>query len=133
MDGDTHITTLPFTITQNPLDCSGKYSPAASIISDLTEDYNAGIDLPVPVTAGFSSFFQTSEAVNCAPSNCQLFDSDCTTAFSGDPALLSISTTYPFEIKVVKNHRPGFSYSICLKCFALDGTQIVTSTPWTYT
>ena len=44
MDGDTYIDTLPFTITQNPLDCSGKYSPAASIISDLTEDYNAGID-----------------------------------------------------------------------------------------
>jgi hypothetical protein len=44
MDGNSVITSLPFTITQNPLDCSGKYSPAASIISDLTEDYNAGID-----------------------------------------------------------------------------------------
>ena len=97
--------------TQSPHKCYTALSKATPT-NPFTTTYDGS---PSSITVGAASVFFTnaySGTSECAITSCQILNSGCLTAYTGDKVYITSSTT----VTALRNDLAGYSLNLCLSC-----------------
>lgn len=73
----------------------------------------------------WDDYFSNTDSSNCPITECSLYESDCSTGFSGD---VFIDSSTPLLVEMLRNQINGYSHSLCVKC--TNGAQTVEKNGW---
>ena len=122
------VGSLVFTNVIGNIKVANPLTPLITSPVDQILPYDPAATAQITITEGYSKYFDTTDAANCPPTNCDLFEPDCSTPFAGDPNDLDADTTYPFSVKYYQNINDGYDYDTCIKCeletLFTNGTQL---------
>ena len=104
------------------MDPCGSSLSAATGTADVTLAYEAGSTAesisPDSSTSTWDPDTVFSSIAGCPVTSCNLYNSGCTTLFSGSDVTLSLTS-----ITAVKTNTAGYNYPLCIRCTNGSDTQ----------